>query len=311
MADQAAAVKRIDDIVRAYADVVRARPGDETAAWNLEFVARVRASSRRAASRPSPSPKPAAWPAICRSGRRCTARRASRRRGRRHEAVQGGGADAARRAQAAAAGRQRGRTAQAAGLMLQTLPTVDWQALEFRQPDYLWLLVGPARCWSCGCGSSPGGAPTSAATCATAPCRCASGSRPSAGCSSGCAWWRPTTCVVLALARPAVGDDARAAGRHRPGGAAGRLDVDAGHRHDRQPLEPLDAVPAHAGRDDALGRRSHCDDVVRAHRHAAGAADQGPEHVLLLHRSPHRAAVPLRRRRLVGHQHRDGHRLGR
>ncbi len=42
--DQAAAVKRIDDIVRGYADVVRANPGDETAAWNYEFVSRVRAS---------------------------------------------------------------------------------------------------------------------------------------------------------------------------------------------------------------------------------------------------------------------------
>jgi Ca-activated chloride channel family protein len=25
-----------------------------------------------------------------------------------------------------------------------TLPTVDWQALVFRQPEYLWLLIGPA-----------------------------------------------------------------------------------------------------------------------------------------------------------------------
>jgi hypothetical protein len=25
-----------------------------------------------------------------------------------------------------------------------TLPTIDWQALEFRQPEYLWLLIGPA-----------------------------------------------------------------------------------------------------------------------------------------------------------------------
>jgi Ca-activated chloride channel family protein len=25
-----------------------------------------------------------------------------------------------------------------------TLPTIDWQALEFRQPEYLWLLAGPA-----------------------------------------------------------------------------------------------------------------------------------------------------------------------
>ena len=25
-----------------------------------------------------------------------------------------------------------------------TLPTIDWQALRFGQPDYLWLLAGPA-----------------------------------------------------------------------------------------------------------------------------------------------------------------------
>ncbi len=40
--DQAAAVKRIDDIVKGYADVVRASPGSESAAWNYEFVSRVR-----------------------------------------------------------------------------------------------------------------------------------------------------------------------------------------------------------------------------------------------------------------------------
>ena len=25
-----------------------------------------------------------------------------------------------------------------------TVPTVNWEALEFGQPDYLWLLVAPA-----------------------------------------------------------------------------------------------------------------------------------------------------------------------
>ena len=69
-------------------------------------------------------------------------------------------------------------------------------------------------------------------------------------------------------------------------------------------------LPAHAGRSHALGRRPGGDDVVCAHRHAAGAADQGSEHVLLLHRPPHRAAVPRRGRRVVGYEHRDGHLVG-
>lgn len=56
-ADQAAAVKKIDDIVRGYADVVRASPGNESAAWNYEFVARVRADF--AASRQPTFPEPA------------------------------------------------------------------------------------------------------------------------------------------------------------------------------------------------------------------------------------------------------------
>ena len=55
--DQAAAVKTIDDIVRGYADVVRASPGNETAAWNYEFVARVRAGF--AQSRQPAFPEPA------------------------------------------------------------------------------------------------------------------------------------------------------------------------------------------------------------------------------------------------------------
>jgi hypothetical protein len=57
MGDQAAAVKRIDDIVRAYTDVVRARPGDETAAWNLEFVSRVRAQFAQSRQPAFPEPE--------------------------------------------------------------------------------------------------------------------------------------------------------------------------------------------------------------------------------------------------------------
>ncbi|MEZ5294642.1 MAG: hypothetical protein R2745_26425 [Vicinamibacterales bacterium] len=57
-ADQAAAVKRIDDIVRGYADVLRARPGDEDAAWNFEFVSRVRATIQQSRQPVMPEPEP-------------------------------------------------------------------------------------------------------------------------------------------------------------------------------------------------------------------------------------------------------------
>ena len=57
MPDQAAAVKRLDDIVRGYADVLRARPGDETAAWNYEFVARVRSTLAQSKTPAFPEPE--------------------------------------------------------------------------------------------------------------------------------------------------------------------------------------------------------------------------------------------------------------
>ena len=56
-ADQGAAVKRIDDIVRAYTDVVRVKPGDEKAAWNLEFVSRVRAQFAQSRQPAFPEPE--------------------------------------------------------------------------------------------------------------------------------------------------------------------------------------------------------------------------------------------------------------
>lgn len=55
--DQAVAVKRIDDIVRGYADVLRARPGDENAAWNFEFVSRVRATLQQSKQPVMPEPE--------------------------------------------------------------------------------------------------------------------------------------------------------------------------------------------------------------------------------------------------------------
>jgi hypothetical protein len=55
--DQAAAVKKIDDIVRGYADVLRARPGDENAAWNFEFVSRVRATLQQSKQPVMPEPE--------------------------------------------------------------------------------------------------------------------------------------------------------------------------------------------------------------------------------------------------------------
>jgi hypothetical protein len=56
-ADQAAAVKRIDEIVRGYADVLRARPGDENAAWNFEYAARVRATLQQSKQPVMPEPE--------------------------------------------------------------------------------------------------------------------------------------------------------------------------------------------------------------------------------------------------------------
>lgn len=54
--DQAVATKRIDDIVRGYADVLRAQPGDESAAWNYEFVSRVRATLQQSRTPVMPEP---------------------------------------------------------------------------------------------------------------------------------------------------------------------------------------------------------------------------------------------------------------
>jgi hypothetical protein len=56
-ADQAAAVKRVDEIVRGYADVLRARPGDENAAWNFEFATRVRATLQQSKQPVMPEPE--------------------------------------------------------------------------------------------------------------------------------------------------------------------------------------------------------------------------------------------------------------
>jgi hypothetical protein len=55
--DQAAATKRIDDIVRGYADVLRAHPGDENAAWNFEFVSRVRTTLQQSRQPVMPEPE--------------------------------------------------------------------------------------------------------------------------------------------------------------------------------------------------------------------------------------------------------------
>lgn len=40
--DPQAGLRRLDDVAKAYADVLRAAPGDENAAWNYEFVVRLR-----------------------------------------------------------------------------------------------------------------------------------------------------------------------------------------------------------------------------------------------------------------------------
>jgi hypothetical protein len=56
-ADQAVAVKRIDEIVRGYADALRAHPGDENAAWNFEFLSRVRATLQQSKQPVMPEPE--------------------------------------------------------------------------------------------------------------------------------------------------------------------------------------------------------------------------------------------------------------
>lgn len=40
--DAQTGLRRLDDVAKAYADVLRAAPGDENAAWNYEFVIRLR-----------------------------------------------------------------------------------------------------------------------------------------------------------------------------------------------------------------------------------------------------------------------------
>ena len=114
--------------------------------------------------------------------------------------------------------------------------------------------------------------------------------------------------------RAGAADGRRFAGadrRRRPRHPPGRLGVDAHGRRRRQPLAALDAVPADARRVAGVERRSHGDGAVRAHRRAAGAADEGSEHLLLLPRSSGAGiAVPPRRRHDLGHQHRARHRLG-
>ena len=97
-----------------------------------------------------------------------------------------------------------------------------------------------------------------------------------------------SACTILALARPtAAAALVRTAGVDlvilQDGSASMRT---AGRR--RQPLAAVDAVPARARRIAGVEGRPHRDGAVRAHRGAAGAADQGSEHVLLLPRSPRR-----------------------
>ena len=57
MAVPAITDEAFEAVVRAYTDVVRARPGDETAAWNLEFVSRVRAQFAQSRQPAFPEPE--------------------------------------------------------------------------------------------------------------------------------------------------------------------------------------------------------------------------------------------------------------
>ena len=313
-----AAVKRIDDIVRAYTDVVRARPATRTPPGTSSSSRGCGPSSHRAASRRSPSPRRAAWPAICRSVRRCTARRRAAA-GRRHEAVQGGGADAARRTQAVAAGRQRGRTAQEARLGSPGAARRDRRCSP--------CPPSTGRRWCSGSRSTVAAAgPALLLVIWVWQFAPAAGRHPPLPASPRRAGARAvlvlrragllavpggaTACVVLALARPqVVTTRVRRAGVDlvvlQDGSTSMRVTDMTGNRWRRSMSSCARSGEAMRWDGDRAG-----DDVVRPHRHAAGAADQGPEHVLLLRRSPHRAAVPRRGRRLVGHQHRDGRLVG-
>ena len=133
--------------------------------------------------------------------------------------------------------------------------------------------------------------------------------------------FRRAAVLVLPDPRGRIGDPraGQAASRHLAGAhrrrrhrhPAGRLGVDARHRRQGRSLAALDAVPAHARRSAALGERSRGDGAVRAHGDAADPPDQGSQHLFLLPRSPRgEIAVPSRRRRHLGHQHRARHLLG-
>ena len=80
----------------------------------------------------------------------------------------------------------------------------------------------------------------------------------------------------LAVARPQAADVARPHRRRGPRHSAGRFGVDARGRRRGQSLAAIDAVPPHARRVAALGRRSRRHGAVRAHRDAAGPADKDP-----------------------------------
>ena len=291
----------------------RARqPGQRSRGLELRVrVARaglVRAEQAAGRSRSRP---PAAWPATCRPARPCTAAgRAAR--GRRHEAVQGRGADASRRAQAAATGRQRRRAAQA-------------------PRDSSWGSLFPP---STGRRSSSG-SPTT--------CGCswrrqrllvvwlwqvarrradvrrylrhrAVPVRETFSAFGGLLFWLcllgATTSVILALARPqVVTTRVRRAGIDlvvlQDGSTSMRVTDTTGDRWKRSMrfLRVLAETMRWDG--DRIAMTSFARIATPQVR-----LTQGPQHVLLLHRPPRGAAVPRRRRRLVGHEHRDGHLAG-
>ena len=95
-----------------------------------------------------------------------------------------------------------------------------------------------------------------------------------------------SACTILALSRPtAAAALVRTAGVDLVILQDGSASMRTGDVR-RQPLAALDALPARARRIAGVEGRSHGDGAVRAHRGAAGAADQGSEHLLLLPRSP-------------------------
>ena len=192
-----------------------------------------------------------------------------------------------------------------------TIPTLDVSTLRFGEPAYLWLLG------------------LSAALLAVWVWRVARRRRDVRRMRQGrvlplrerfslfgdLAFWLcalvAASLVIVALARPQALTSRVQAGERRHRHPAGCLGVDVRQRRSARPVAALGPVPADVRRVVELAGRSRRAGAVRAARGAAGAAHQGSQLALLLHRSSRRAlAVSARERADLGHEHRGGAALG-